>query len=138
MRYALALTLAVAGCSTPPPQPSWPGSQPGSNTKAVHSLVEVARADAAAGRLANAAASMERAIRLDPRNAHLWQELARVRLKQGEYVQAEHVALRSNALTRADWTLRTENWNIIAQARDARGDAEGARSARELAKRIEH
>jgi predicted Zn-dependent protease len=100
--------------------------------------VEVARSDAAAGRLANAAASMERAIRLDPRNAHLWQELARVRLKQGEFVQAEHVALRSNALTRADWTLRTENWNIIAQARDARGDAEGARSARELAKRIEH
>ena len=138
MRYALALTLAVAGCSTPATQPSWPGSQPGSNTKAVHSLLEVARSDAAAGRLANAAASMERAIRLDPRNAHLWQELARVRLKQGEYVQAEHVALRSNALTRADWTLRTENWNIIAQARDARGDAEGARSARELAKRIEH
>jgi Tfp pilus assembly protein PilF len=138
MRYALALTLAVAGCSTLPTQPPWPGSQPGANTKAVHSLVEVARSDAAAGRLANAAASMERAIRLDPRNAHLWQELARVRLKQGEYVQAEHVALRSNALTRADWTLRTENWNIIAQARDARGDAEGARSARELAKRIEH
>jgi Tfp pilus assembly protein PilF len=138
MRYALALTLAVAGCSTPPTQPSWTGSQPGSSTKAVHSLVEVARSDAAAGRFANAAASMERAIRLDPRNAHLWQELARVRLKQGEYFQAEHVALRSNALTRADWPLRTENWNIIAQARDARGDADGARSARELAKRIEH
>src|SRR3712207_107320 len=127
MRFALLLCFVAAGCSVAPTQPSWPGS----NTKAVHSLVEVARSDAAAGRLANAAASMERAIRLDPRNASLWQELARVRLKQGEYVQAEHVALRSNALTRGDGTLRTENWNIIAEARSARGDAEGARSARE-------
>jgi Tfp pilus assembly protein PilF len=135
MRYALALTVVLAGCGTLPGDAPFPGTN---NTKAVHSLVDGARSDAAAGRFANAAASMERAIRLDPRNARLWQELARVRLKQGEYVQAEHVALRSNALTRGDGALRTENWNIIAEARDARGDAEGARSARELAKRIVH
>jgi predicted Zn-dependent protease len=138
MRYALVATVVVAGCATLPGEPSLPGARPGANTKAVHSLIEVARTDAAAGRFANAAASMERAIRLDPRNAHLWQELARLRLKQGEYAQAEHVALRSNALTRGDEALRMENWNIIAQARAARGDAAGARSARELGKRIEH
>ncbi len=136
MRYALAIVVVLAGCATPSAPP--PASLPGSNPKAVHSLLEIARSDAAAGRFGNAAASMERAIRLDPRNARLWQELARLRLQQGEFVQAEHVALRSNALTRADWGLRVENWNIIAQARDARGDAQGARSARELAKRIEH
>jgi Tfp pilus assembly protein PilF len=136
MRYALAIVVVLAGCATPSAPP--PGTPSGSNPKAVHSLLEIARSDAAVGRFGTAAASMERAIRLDPRNARLWQELARLRLKQGEYVQAEHVALRSNSLTRADWALRMENWNIIAQARDARGDAEGARSARELAKRIEH
>lgn len=99
-------------------------------------FVASARADASAGRLENAAATMERAIRLEPRNARLWQELARLRLKQKEFVQAENVALRSNALTRGDSALRTENWHIIAQAREARGDAEGARSARALAKRM--
>ena len=135
MRYALAIVVVLAGCATP--SAPIPGTPSGSNPKAVHSLLEIARSDAAAGRFGNAAASMERAIRLDPRNARLWQELARLRLKQGEYVQAEHVALRSNSLTRADWALRMENWNLIAQSRDARGDAEGARSARELAKRIE-
>jgi predicted Zn-dependent protease len=138
MRCALAAAFVVAGCATVPGEPTAPGTRPGANTKAIHSLVEVARSDAAAGRFASAAASMERAIRLDPRNAHLWQELARLRLKQGEFAQAEHVALRSNALTRGDKALRTENWNIIAEARAARGDPAGARSARELAKRIEH
>jgi len=81
---------------------------------------------------------MERAIRLAPRNARLWQELARVRLKQGDFVQAENVALRSNSLNRGDASLRVANWDIIAQARAARGDAAGASSARELAKRIEY
>ena len=100
--------------------------------------MDQARTEANAGRLNNAAASMERAIRLEPKNARLWQELARLRLNQQDYVQAENVALRSNALTRGDFAIRTENWNIIAQAREARGDTAGARSARELAKRVEY
>ena len=91
-----------------------------------------------AGRLGNAAASMERAIRLAPRNPRLWQELARLRLNQRDYVQAENVAMRSNTLSRGDYAIRAENWNIIAQAREARGDTAGARSARALAKRVEH
>jgi Tfp pilus assembly protein PilF len=94
-----------------------------------------ARADVAAGRLANAAASLERALRIEPRNARLWQELARVRLKQGEYAQAESVAARSNSWAGSDNRLRAENWRLIAQAREARGDAAGARAALEAAER---
>jgi Tfp pilus assembly protein PilF len=81
---------------------------------------------------------MERAIRLEPKNARLWQELARLRLNQRDYVQAEHVAMKANTLTRGDYAMRAENWNIIAQSREARGDMTGARSARELAKRVEY
>jgi Tfp pilus assembly protein PilF len=99
--------------------------------------MESARADAGAGRLANAAASLERALRIEPRNPRLWQELARVRLKQGEYAQAESVAARSNSWAGADNALRAENWRLIAEARAARGDAAGAQSALELAKRME-
>ena len=137
LRYTLVTTLVAAGCASPSGQPSWPGTSPDSNTKAVSHLMENARADASAGRLSNAAASLERAIRLAPRNARLWQELARLRLKQGEYAQAENVALRSNALAPGGSALRVENWHIIALAREARGDTEGARWARELVKRIE-
>jgi len=136
LRPVVAAAVLVCGCASPPgPAPS---SSSDSSTKAVSSLVESAHADAAAGRLGNATASMERAIRLAPRNARLWQELARLRLQQGEFAQAEQVALRSNSLTRGDTSLRMENWNIIAQARAARGDTSGASSARELAKRIEY
>lgn len=98
--------------------------------------METARADVAAGRLANAAAALERALRIEPRNPRLWQELARVRLKQGQYPQAESIAARSNSWAGSDNALRGENWRLIAQARDARGDAEGARQASEQAERM--
>jgi len=93
---------------------------------AIAGLMDTARADTAAGRLANAAATLERALRIEPRNPRLWHELARVRLKQGQYAQAESVAARSNS-----W-----NWRLIAEARTARGDAEGARTALDAAERI--
>jgi predicted Zn-dependent protease len=138
LRYALALSTALAGCATAPEQASFPGWPEQSNRKAVVSLMDQARTEASAGRLGNAAASMERAIRLEPKNPRLWQELARLRLNQRDYAQAEHVAMRSNTLTRGDYAMRAQNWDIIAQAREARGDLAGARSARELAKRVEH
>jgi predicted Zn-dependent protease len=100
--------------------------------------MDQARIEASAGRLGNAAASMERAIRLEPRNPRLWQELARLRLTQRDFVQAENVAMRSNSFTRGDYAMRAANWDIIAQAREARGDTAGARAARELAKRVEY
>jgi Tfp pilus assembly protein PilF len=92
-----------------------------------------ARADTAAGRLPKAAASLERALRIEPRNPRLWQELARVRLQEGDYVQAENLAARSSAWAGGDAALRAENWRLIAQARQARGDAAGAREALEAA-----
>ncbi len=143
MRYLLAVAAILGGCavaqypapvseplSVPVPAPPAP-----IENAAVASLIDGARADAASGRLANAAASLERALRIEPRNPRLWQELARVRLKQGEYAQAESTAARSNSWAGGDSSLRAENWRLIAQAREARGDAAGARAALEAAER---
>jgi Tfp pilus assembly protein PilF len=82
--------------------------------------MENARADLAAGRLANAAAALERALRIEPRNPRLWQELARVRLQQGEYAQVESLAARSNTWAGTDEHLRAENLRLIDAARAAR------------------
>src|SRR6266702_3565939 len=137
MRTLLAfLAVVIAGCATvytPPPGTASPPAH--AESIAIASLLDGARADTAAGRLANAAASLERALRIEPRNPRLWQELARVRLKQGDYAQAESTAARSNSWAGGDNALRAENWRLIAHARDARGDAEGARAALEAAER---
>src|SRR6266568_4783811 len=143
MRTILALAAILGGCATvyTPPPGTAPAPAPvlesaaRTETIAIASLLDGARADTAAGRLANAAASLERALRIEPRNPRLWHELAGVRLKQGDYAQAESTAARSNSWAGADNALRAENWRLIAHAREARGDAEGARAALEAAER---
>jgi predicted Zn-dependent protease len=151
MRTILALAAFLGGCaSVPVPAPapapesaaapaSAPAPEPAHAARgeniAIASLLEGARADTAAGRLTNAAVTLERALRIEPRNPHLWQELARVRLKQGDYAQVESTAARSNSWAGRDHALRAENWRLIAQAREARGDAAGARAALEAAER---
>jgi cytochrome c-type biogenesis protein CcmH/NrfG len=128
---------AIAPSSAPSTAPAPETAPPSARTEnpAVAGLLDAARADVASGRLPNAAASLERALRIEPRNPRLWAELARVRFKQGDYAQAESTARRSNSWAGSDNALRAENWRLIAQAREARGDGEGARSALEQAQR---
>jgi len=130
---ALALVALAAGCvSVPPPPP------PVSENSAVVALVETARGDDGAGRHADAAATLERALRMEPRNPRLWQELARVRLNEGSYEQAETLAGRSSSWAGSDNRLRAENWRIIAEARRGRGDTAGAQAATDRADKLEH
>jgi len=141
MRLLLVLTILLASCATPPapepqPEPPPPTVVPPKENIAIAGLMETARTEAAAGNLASAAASLERALRIEPRNPRLWHELARVRLKQGQFAQAENVAARSNSWAGDDKALRAENWRLIAESRRARGDDEGARAAEEAAGRI--
>ena len=122
MRLLLPLLLVLGGCATAPgPEPAPEAPPPRSESVAVAGLMEGARNDVAAGRLANAAASLERALRIEPRNPQLWHELAQVRLKQGEYAQVESLAARSNAWAGSDTTLREDNQRLIEQARQAAG-----------------
>ena len=143
MRRSFFILIFLAGCATPPgpedkpaePPPVVTAPAPHKENVAVAGLLESARSDAAAGNLANAAAALERALRIEPRNPRLWHELARVRLKQGQYAQAESVAARSNSWAADDRSLRADNWRLIAESRRARGDEEGARAAIDLSNR---
>jgi predicted Zn-dependent protease len=126
MKRVAFLALLVAGCASPPEIPAppvqveeRPPALPSDNV-AVAGLITSARADSAAGRLANAGATLERALRIEPRNARLWHELARVRFKQGDYAQVESLAARSNTWAGADAVLQAENGRLIADARAAR------------------
>ena len=140
----LALSIFLSACASPRPEPGPPPPSPlpfsgpaHAESAAIASLMDSARADNAAGKLANAAASLERALRIEPRNPRLWQELSRVRLSQRDYAQAESCAARSNSWAGSDdGALRADNWRLIAQAREARGDSDGARAALDAAERL--
>jgi len=107
-------TLAYA---EPKPEPA-PAFQP---NRPVQALVEKADAQSAAGDLAGAGATLERALRIEPRNPHLLNRLARVRLQQGSLDQADSLASKSNALAGGDSALRRDNQEIISAARGAAG-----------------
>ena len=100
-----------------------------SSNVAVVSLLNTARQDQRAGNLSAADATLERALRIEPRNAGLWQALARVRLAQGRYRQAEALAQRASALSGMDKALMSQDWRIIGKAREQSGDPAGAQGA---------
>jgi len=106
-----------------------PAPTPAAPSPALLALMQEADAEAASGNLDNAASNLERAIRLQPRNAELWQRLAEVRLKQHQPGLAEDLAKKSNVLARSDVALTKKNWAIIAEARRKKGDAAGAAEA---------
>ncbi len=93
---------------------------------AVASLAQRAEQQRQSGDSGAAAATLERALRIQPQEAYLWNRLARVRLEQGMGDSAAKLATRSNALTGDQPALKTNNWEIIATARRQSGDIEGA------------
>lgn len=128
---ALALVLVLlAACAGPTVLP------PASDKPAVVALLDNARADVEAGRTVAAAASLERALRIEPRNPFIWHELARLRLEEGRYDQAANLALRSNSFANLN-SLRAKNWHIIGEARSRKGDATGAEQAFRRAAELE-
>jgi predicted Zn-dependent protease len=124
---------AQSGTAQQAPKP--PTSTPPSDSPAVLALMQEANDNSASGQLDNAAATLERAIRIQPRNALLWQKLAEVRLKQNQPGLAEDLAKKSNVLAKDNKSLVGKNWSIIADARRQKGDAEGASDADSKAKR---
>jgi predicted Zn-dependent protease len=126
----------LAGCALLPPGEEAP-RVPVSDNSAVIALVDTARADVAAERPGPAAAALERALRIEPRNPRLWHELAQLRFKEGEYAQVEGMAARSNTWAGADKSLRAANWRLIGEARSRAGDATGARAAFDKAATLE-
>ena len=125
---SVLLTLCVlSGCA------GFPGREPGitpvSGNDAVVSLVNAAQSDISDGKYDAAAATLERALRLEPRNPALWHQLEKLRMQQGQYQQAEGLAARSNGWSVNNKPLQAENWRLIGESRLKRGDYPGAQAA---------
>jgi cytochrome c-type biogenesis protein CcmH/NrfG len=98
--------------------------------RAVAVLTRRAEDQRSQGDLDGATVSLERALRIAPEDAVLWHRLAQVRQAQSRHDLVVQLAAKSNSLAApGDRALRSDNWQLIAEARRALGDAAGARSA---------
>lgn len=116
----------------PPPEkvlPNYPKSADEISGAAVLSLMRSAQAARAAGQYGQASGSLERALRIEPRNYFVWSTLADTYLRQKSYDQAVSVAQKSNSLGRGNVYVEQENWRVIRDARTASGDTAGAAEA---------
>ena len=111
----------------PPVQPSYARPEP---KRAVAALVRRAEDQRASGDLDAATVSLERALRIAPDEPILWHRLAEVRDAQHRPDLVVQLAAKSNALANPqDRQLHSDNWRLIAGARRALGDSDGAREA---------
>ena len=117
------------------------GDTPGQDTPSVNraalALLGKAHARQQQGKLPQAIAIMERALRIDPGNALVWHRIASIRLQQKQYRLAESLALKSNSFAGSNDSLRARNWRLIASARYAQGNWTGADRALGMARKLD-
>lgn len=101
----------------PAPPPPIPPPPPPASSGATAALLQQGRQQAAAGNYPLATSSLERALRINPNDADIWYELGRVKLRQGDYVQAESMGRRALALAGSDPARRARCEALIADAR---------------------
>lgn len=100
----------------------------------VLALLTSAREQEGRGDLGSASSSLERAMRIAPREPQVFYRLAEVRLAQGDAAQAEQIAQRGLSHAAGRPTLQAGLWELVARAREQQGNAAGAADARQRAR----
>lgn len=119
----------------PPPQRP-PPTQPPRQFRlgaASIALVSQAQTQAKSGDTVAAAATLERALRIEPGNPLLWIELGRMRLRENNALQAHGLGRKALALATGDPHAQSAAWTLIADALRAQGRNEEASEAQQRA-----
>jgi tetratricopeptide (TPR) repeat protein len=104
----------------PPPAPPTIPEQPPAPPKQFHlspataALVAQAHKQEAAAAYEPAAATIERALRIEPGNPLLWIELGQLRLSENNAVQANGMGRKALALATGDARAQSSAWHLIA------------------------
>jgi Tfp pilus assembly protein PilF len=129
----IAAALFLHGCALqyPAGHPSQRGSVsvPQEGT-AAGILLASARQNMQEGQFSQAEMMLERALRVEPRNARLWHEMAQVKYAQKDYGQAVQFCIKSNSLAGKDYGLMQQNWLLMEKAYLELGEPEKAEEAR--------
>src|SRR5262249_22499934 len=92
-------------------------------------LVSQAHAQGASGDYGQAAATLERALRIEPDNPLLWIELGRVQLAENNPGQADGMGHKALALATGDAAAQASAWRLIADSlRAQKRNAEAAQA----------
>jgi tetratricopeptide (TPR) repeat protein len=103
---------------------------------ASRALVSQANTQLTSKNYAVAAASIERALRIEPDNPLLWIELGKVRQAEGNYVQAENMARKALTMSANAPRAQSSAWTLIAESNRARGRNTQAREAQMRAEQL--
>lgn len=99
----------------------------------VRDLLSQARAAEQAGDLERSATLLERALRIQPRDPELLQQMAEVQLERQQFEQALSFASRSFDVGPKVGELCARNWRTVGIAREHLGDLGGANEAQQRA-----
>ena len=131
---AQAPVLITVPKPEPPPPPPPPRFEPLESfaplSPAVGALTLAANQSSKSGDVEGATTTIERAIRIEPRNATLYYKLALLRLKQSKPKMAEDLAKKAVLLATNDAQLKKHSWLLVARARELQGDVNGGKEAR--------
>lgn len=133
--FTVLLPLFFLLCSVVKPLQASPDELKDS---AVASLLQEAKSHYGKGQTEQAAALLERALRIAPRNPVLWHNLAGVRLQQQNWERAISLAAKSNTLAVDDKWLRIRNWVVIGLACEGMQDIVCARKSHQRATRLNY
>lgn len=84
---------------------------------AADALLTQSRNERRTGDYARAAATLERALRIEPAAPAIWLELARLELAQGRYARAEQLARKAESLAVPGSAMAGECHTTVAEAR---------------------
>jgi len=101
---------------------------------AVTELLADASAAESSGRYEQASMLLERALRIQPRNPEILQNMAEVQLQVRDYEQALNFASRSYDLGPRVGEICSRNWRTIGVSREHLGDHGGSVEAEQRAK----
>jgi len=105
------------------PDPAAPAKAEGET--AVSALLKKASGSLGKGDLDGAAAYLENAQRLDPKNSKILYDIANIRYHQGRYKEAESMASRA-VQTGGSNAMLKKSWSLISNSRNKLGDSQGA------------
>jgi len=150
--FTVLLAVLLSACASTAPGPeTWPGQEVESRVRepakedsagvqvfplqnpAVKELLADAGTAESAGDYGQATTLLERALRIQPRDPEILQNLAEVQLQVQDYEQALNFATRSYDIGPRVGEICSRNWRTISVSREHLGDHAGSAQAEQKA-----